>query len=227
MVTERHAVAYYRVSTKKQGKSGLGLKAQSDAVRLYKRIHKINLAKEFVEIESGKKNKRPVLKDALEYCKKENTLLLIAKLDRLGRNVAFISSLMESKVDFVAVDNPEASPLLLHILAAIAEHERQAISTRTKEALQVAKKKGKILGKNGYILSKKNREDSLRFAKKMNPIIEKLERQGFKTIRQITEELNRRKIPTFRKKDHKWHVATVYKIIKVLISNNNSNHLKI
>lgn len=211
----RNAVAYYRVSTKRQGQSRLGLKAQVESVHQYIRNNQITLVKELTEIESGKKNDRPILKEALQYCKKNKTLLIIAKLDRLGRSVSFISALMESDIQFIAVDNPNANELLLHIMAAIAQHERQAISTRTKEALQAAKRKGTVLGKYGTdVLSKENKEAAQKFAKKINPIIEKLKKQGFNTIREITDELNRLEIPTFRKKGHKWHVATVHSVMK-------------
>ena len=174
------------------------------------------------EIESGKKNGRPILKKAIKYCKENKAILIIAKLDRLGRSVSFISALMESDVQFIAVDNPHANHLMLHIMAAMAQHERQAISIRTKEALQIAKLRGKILGKNGIsVLSKKNKEDADRFVKEMNPIIEKLQQEGFTTVRQIVEELNRLKIPTFRKNRHKWHVATVHRILKSRFHNNS------
>jgi DNA invertase Pin-like site-specific DNA recombinase len=210
----RNAVAYYRVSTERQGQSRLGLEAQIQSVRQYIHTNQIHLVKEMTEVESGKKNSRPILKVALDYCKKNKALLVIAKLDRLGRSVSFISTLMESDVQFIAVDNPHANELVLHIMAAIAQHERKAISIRTKEALQAAKKRGTILGIHGInVLSKKNKEDARHFANKMNPIIENLQKQGFKTVRQITEELNRLKIPTFRKKGHKWHLASVHSIM--------------
>ena len=143
------AIAYYRVSTDRQGKSGLGLEAQNETVKQFATFKQWELIGEFTEIESGKKNNRPQLQEALKQCLKQKAVLVIAKLDRLGRNVAFISSLMESKVEFVAVDNPHANRLMLHLLAAFAEHEREQISTRTKEALKVAKNRGIILGKYG------------------------------------------------------------------------------
>lgn len=139
-------VAYYRVSTVKQGQSGLGEEAQEAAVQEYVRRQRGDLFAEFREVESGKRNDRPELAKALKHCKRTNSTLIIAKLDRLARNVHFISGLMESKVDFVAVDFPEANRLTVHILAAVAEHEREMISTRTKVALAAAKARGTKLG---------------------------------------------------------------------------------
>lgn len=138
-------VAYYRVSTKKQGVSGLGLEAQKEAVHRY--ISPDQIDKEFLEVETGtNKKKRPILLEALELCKKNNATLLIAKLDRLARNVAFVSSLMDSKVKFKAVDFPEANELTIHILSAIAQHEAKIISSRIVDALAVKKRKGEVMG---------------------------------------------------------------------------------
>ncbi len=138
-------VAYYRVSTDRQGKSGLGLDAQRAAVAAYLAGRGEKIA-EFTEIESGKRNDRPQLAAALMLCRQQKARLIIAKLDRLARNVHFISGLMESGVDFVAVDMPEANRLTLHILAAVAEHEREMISQRTKAAREQAKARGTRLG---------------------------------------------------------------------------------
>lgn len=139
-------IAYYRVSTTKQGQSGLGLEAQQQAVRHYLNGGAWELVGEFTEIESGKKDDRPQLAAALAACRKHKATLVIAKLDRLARNVAFIANLMEAGTDFVAVDMPEANKLVLHIMAAMAQHEREAISARTKAALAAAKARGKTLG---------------------------------------------------------------------------------
>ena len=139
-------IAYYRVSTTKQGQSGLGLEAQQQAVRQYLNGGAWELVGEFTEIESGKKDDRPQLAAALAACRKHKATLVIAKLDRLARNVAFIANLMEAGTDFVAVDMPEANKLVLHIMAAMAQHEREAISARTKAALAAAKARGKVLG---------------------------------------------------------------------------------
>src|SRR5215472_8539959 len=143
-------IAYYRVSTERQGKSGLGLDAQRTAVIDYLNGGGWKLLGEFTEVETGKGRnalaRRPQLKAAIEVCRKQKATLLIAKLDRLARNVHFISGLMESGVEFVAVDMPMANRLTVHILAAVAEHEREMISARTKAALQAAKAKGTKLG---------------------------------------------------------------------------------
>jgi DNA invertase Pin-like site-specific DNA recombinase len=144
------AAPTYRVSTDKQGKSGLGLDAQRKAVVDYLDGGKWTLLDEFTEIESGKRNDRPELERALAACKKHRAKLVIAKLDRLSRNVAFIAMLMDRKVDFVCCDNPTATKFTIHILAAVAEHERDAISARTKAALAAAKANGKVLGNYEY-----------------------------------------------------------------------------
>ena len=146
MTTMKRFVAYYRVSTDKQGKSGLGLDAQKEAVLRYLNGGAWDLVAEFTEVESGKKDDRPQLAAALAACRKHKATLVIAKLDRLARNVAFIANLMEAGTDFVAVDMPEANKLVLHIMAAMAQHEREAISARTKAALAAAKARGKELG---------------------------------------------------------------------------------
>lgn len=139
-------VAYYRVSTAQQGASGLGLEAQREAVARHVRFAGGAIVAEFEEVESGKKNDRPQIRRALGACRVQRATLIIAKLDRLARNVAFISSLMEAGVDFIACDNPHATRLTIHILAAVAEHEREMISQRTKAALQAAKARGVKLG---------------------------------------------------------------------------------
>ena len=208
------AIAYYRVSTDRQGKSGLGLEAQNETVKQFATFKQWELIGEFTEIESGKKNNRPQLQEALKQCLKQKAVLVIAKLDRLGRNVAFISSLMESKVEFVAVDNPHANRLMLHLLAAFAEHEREQISTRTKEALKVAKNRGIILGKYGRnVLSQQNIKLADDFAETMIPIISELRSDGFITLRALRDELNNRSISSFRK-DCQWHLDTVFNITK-------------
>ena len=140
------AVAYYRVSTAKQGASGLGLEAQQEAVRSYCKTGTWVLVDEIVEVESGRNNERPALAKALALCRVHGATLIIAKLDRLARNVYFISGLMESGVDFTAVDFPQANRLTVHILAAVAEHEAVLISQRTKAALAAAKARGVKLG---------------------------------------------------------------------------------
>ena len=130
-------VAYYRVSTTKQEQSGLGLEAQRETVLKYIRNNGNQFIGEFTEVESGRKNRRPQLAKAIDLCKQEKATLVIAKLDRLSRNVHFISMLMENKVMFVCCDMPTATPFTIHIFAALAEQERNYISERTKSALDI------------------------------------------------------------------------------------------
>lgn len=139
-------ISYLRVSTARQGVSGLGLEAQRAAVTAHIAASGHTLVTEYVEVESGAKAARPQLAAALAACKLHRATLVIAKLDRLARNVAFISNMMDGGVDFVACDMPHANRLTLHLLAAIAEHEREMISQRTKAALQAAKARGRRLG---------------------------------------------------------------------------------
>jgi DNA invertase Pin-like site-specific DNA recombinase len=139
-------VAYLRVSTARQGESGLGMEAQRAAVEAFARQHGGAIVASFVEVETGKRSDRPELAKALEAARRGKATLLIAKLDRLARNVAFIANLMDAGVEFLACDQPFASRLTLHILAAVAEDEARRISERTKAALAAAKARGKKLG---------------------------------------------------------------------------------
>jgi DNA invertase Pin-like site-specific DNA recombinase len=139
-------VAYYRVSTAKQGASGLGLEGQEAAVASYAKSNNSVLLRSYTEVETGKRSDRPELARALADCKLSRATLVIAKLDRLSRNVHFLSGLMESGVDFIACDNPHANRLTLHILAAVAEDEARRISERTRAALAAYKARGGVLG---------------------------------------------------------------------------------
>src|SRR5262249_27166121 len=174
-------VAYFRVSTDRQGKSGLGLNAQRQAVMNYLDGGRWTLVDEFTEVESGKRADRPELEKALVACKKQKAKLVIAKLDRLSRNLAFIATLMESGVEFVAVDNPHANKLTIHILAAVAQHEREMISERTKAALQAAKKRGQRLGNPNLAAAAERgtaavKANARRFAANVRPIIDEIMR---------------------------------------------------
>ena len=209
-------IAYYRVSTNKQGKSGLGLEAQQAAVATFTKSRGYQIIGEYTEVESGKKKSRPKLQEAIKLAKRHKAKLIIAKLDRLARNVHFISGLMESNVDFVAVDMPTADRFMLHVYAAMAEEEGRRISQRTKAALAVAKARGVVLGKNGKLLAEKNKREALIFARQMAPIIEKIKSEGHTTIRSITIELNRRSIPS--RENVKWHLSSVARIITLLNS---------
>lgn len=210
----RLAVAYYRVSTSRQGKSGLGLEAQQAAVRNYCASNDFVLSQEIQEIKSTRKL-RPGLLNALALCRKSKATLIVARLDRLGRDVEQIAGIVKSSVEVIVTDNPNANKFTIHILAAVAEEQRRTISLNTKDALQAAKRKGKILGKNGINLSKRNKKNADEFAKQMKPVIDKLNKEGYKTLRAIVEELNNRKISTFRK-GSQWHPTSVYNLLKRL-----------
>ena len=138
-------IAYYRVSTARQGQSGLGLEAQLESVRNYVATQG-QLVAEYTEVESGKKANRPKLGQALAHARRVSATVVIAKLDRLARNVAFLATLMETATDFVAVDNPTANKLTVHVLAAVAEDEAKRCSDRTKDALSAFKARGGKLG---------------------------------------------------------------------------------
>src|SRR5262245_41996714 len=139
-------IAYFRVSTRKQGQSGLGLEGQAEAVDSFQKQHNATIVANYKEVESGKRKDRPELLKAIAHAKRSKAVLVVAKLDRLSRNVAFLSALMESKVQFVCCDNPHATPLTIHILAAVAEDEAKRISDRTRAALAAAKMRGTLLG---------------------------------------------------------------------------------
>jgi len=205
-------IAYYRVSTDRQGQSGLGLEAQQAAVEQHLNGGDWTLIESYTEIESGKRNDRPQLAAAIAACKRHKATLVIAKLDRLGRNLAFIAKLMESGVEFLAVDNPHATKLLVHILAAVAEDEGRRISQRTKEALAAAKARGVELGKNGKILAAENRATADRFAHQIKPEIAKLRASGITSIRALAAALNKRQVPTAA--GGRWHGATVHRLIQ-------------
>src|SRR5215207_7599274 len=198
-------IAYYRVSTAKQGRSGLGLEAQQEAVRSYLNGGSWQLVAEVVEIESGKRNDRPKLAEALRLCRLHGATLIIAKLDRLARNVAFISNLMESGVEFTAVDFPQANRLTVHILAAVAEHEREMISRRTKDALAAAKARGTKLGnpnlragdRASAIAAGRVRQRAARAkARDIFTYIERAKKAGCETLVEIAEALEARGVKT-------------------------------
>lgn len=147
-------VAYFRVSTAQQGASGLGLDAQREAVRAFLRREP---DRAYIEVESGKRADRPELARALADCRKTKARLIVAKLDRLSRQMSFVAALMDSKVDFVCCDNPHANRLTLHILAAVAEDEARRISERTRAALAAAKARGQKLGSDARSAEERKR----------------------------------------------------------------------
>jgi DNA invertase Pin-like site-specific DNA recombinase len=204
-------IAYFRVSTDRQGRSGLGLDAQRETVLRHVGSNRGELIGEFCEIESGKRNDRPQLAAAIAAAKKAKATLIIAKLDRLARNVHFVSGLMESGVDFVAADNPHANKLMVHLLAAFAEHEREQISRRTKDALAAAKARGIRLGRNGAdLLAPANRAKAIERARQLAPILAELKCAGM-SARQMAAELTARKIATAS--GGRWHAQTVLRMI--------------
>src|ERR1700757_3781471 len=157
-MTEGKWISYLRVSTKRQGKSGLGLEAQHHAVDEFLNGGKWTLVKEYVEVESGKRTDRPQLEASLKACRAYGAKLVIAKLDRLSRDAHFLLGLEKAGVDFVAADMPNANRLTVGIMAMVAEEERRMISKRTEEALAAAKKRGtKLGGDRGVVPSKKTR----------------------------------------------------------------------
>jgi DNA invertase Pin-like site-specific DNA recombinase len=219
-------VSYLRVSTARQGISGLGLEAQRESVANYLNGGRWSLVKEVVEVESGKRNDRPAIAEALRLCRLHRATLIIAKLDRLARNVHFISSLMEAGVDFVAVDFPQANRLTVHILAAVAEHEAAMISARTKAALAAAKARGvRLGGQRGSLdrmeaMAKKGNAASAAVRQaacaKRNedllPVIEDIRGAGLSTPHEIADGLNERGITAAR--GGAWSAVQVRRILQ-------------
>lgn len=190
-------VAYYRVSTLKQGQSGLGLEAQKVAVTEYLNGGEWSVVAEFQEIETGKGanalDRRPQLRAALELCRKQGATLIIAKLDRLARNVHFVSGLLETGVEFVAADMPSANKVMIQMHAVMSEWERDQISARTKAALAAAKARGVQLGKAGPANLKRHilerTADADEFAQKIAGVLNGLQSSGL-TQRAMVEQLN-------------------------------------
>ena len=218
-------ISYLRVSTARQGISGLGLEAQREAVSRYLNGGNWSLLQELVEVESGKRNDRPQIAEALRLCRLHKATLVIAKLDRLARNVHFISSLMDSGVEFVACDFPEANRLTVHILAAVAEHEAGLISARTKAALAAAKARGAILGgqrgpvdRMASMALKGNRqsavvrkESALRRRADLLPVIGVIRAGGAESLHAIASELNKVGLTTAR--GGLWRATQVMRIL--------------
>ncbi len=208
-------VAYYRVSTDKQGQSGLGLDAQREAVARH--IGQAELVAEFTEVESGRKNDREQLAHALSLAKRTKATLVIAKLDRLARNVHFISGLLESSVPFVCADMPEADRTFLQMSAVFAEWEARKISERTKAALQAAKARGVRLGSPAPIKGSEAGIERIQaradaFASRVQPIIASIQAAGASTLRDIASALSARGIQTARGNTD-WKPAQVARLI--------------
>jgi DNA invertase Pin-like site-specific DNA recombinase len=209
-------VSYIRVSTAKQGESKNGLEAQRVAIAKFLNGGRWELLTEFQEIESGRKNNRPALSEALTLCIKENATLVIAKLDRLSRSVSFVAKLIESDVNFVCCDNEHATPLMLHMLSAFAEHEAKLIGRRIRESLAIVKAKGVKLGNpnmeefhwQGQVAIQARANS---FADKHKEDMQNLKEKGF-TLQMIADKYNLADVPTSRGK--KWYATSVSNLLK-------------
>ena len=215
-------VCYYRVSTDRQGQSGLGLEAQQSAVQNFLKATSGNSLVELVEVESGKNCERPKLQEAIALCQVYNATLLVAKLDRLARDAHFLLGLQKSGVEFVAADNPNANKLTVGILAVVAQNEAEMISQRTKAALQAAKARGvKLGGYRGYTPTSGNRqkghekltENANRKAQRLSPILQHINPEGSMSLTAIAKELNLREVPTVSGKGT-WNSAMVKRVYK-------------
>ena len=216
-------VAYYRVSTHRQEVSGLGLDAQRMAVLNYLEGQHSNIIEEFTEVESGGGNvNRPKLSLALESCRRNRATLVISKLDRLARNVAFIASLMDTGVPFIATDHPSAKPFELHLFAALGQEELRMISERTKAALAAAKQRGQKLGwampgreeeqmAASASGAASNKALACQFAGNVLPVIQQIKGAGISSLIGIADALNARGIKTAR--SGRWHAATVRAVL--------------
>jgi len=216
-------VAYERVSTARQGRSGLGLEAQRKAIGDYAEAKGATILGRFTEVESGRRNDRPELEKALGLAKLTGATLIIAKLDRLSRNAAFLLTLRDSGVRFVACDMPEANDLTVGIMALVAQQEREAISRRTKEALAAAKARGVKLGnpngaaalrragEDGTALRRTVQENADDFARRLAPVIEALRVEHVTSLRGIAVALNDRGMMTRR--GGQWQVSNVRNLL--------------
>lgn len=219
-------VAYERVSTARQGRSGLGLDAQRASIDSFVAARDATLIDRFTEVESGGRNDRPELEKALQLARLTGATLVIAKLDRLSRNAAFLLTLQSSGVTFLACDMPEANDLTVGIMALVAQQEREAISRRTKEALAAAKARGVKLGnpngaaalrragKGGVALRRTVTANADEFAEGLSDTVSAIQTEGHETLRAMAGELNRRGIRTRRSGN--WHVSNVRDLLKRL-----------
>lgn len=217
MNPDRSLITYIRVSTSQQGRSGLGIEAQRHALVHFAKAEGFTVAEEFLEVETGKGadalDRRPQLKAALTAARRLRCQVAVAKLDRLSRDVHFISGLMAQKVPFLVAElGPDVDPFVLHLFAALAEKERAVISTRTRQALAAAKARGVTLGNPRLHVARRSALKSLsaeadRFAANVLPIIREAQRAGATTLRGIAAALNARGVPTAR--GGQWHAKSV------------------
>lgn len=210
-------IGYFRVSTSQQGMDGNGMTAQREIVRRFVEGQNGKLECEYSEVESGAHNGRPQLAAALDYCKRSKSVLVIAKLDRLGRNAEFLLSLQNSGVDFVCCDCPNADKFTVGILALVAQRERELISERTRLGLAAAKTKGVKLGtpnpeKAVAAMVKANKTAKAEFTVKVLPVIDEIRSAGVQTLQGIADCLNRRGIPSRSGKT--WYPSSVRNILQ-------------
>jgi DNA invertase Pin-like site-specific DNA recombinase len=210
-------IAYLRVSTQRQGQSGLGLEAQRQAVERHAARASEPILGTFTEIESGAQKDRPELAAALRECRRAKSVLLIARLDRLSRSLSFIAQLLEAGVEIRAADMPEANRMMLQMLAVFAEHERRLISERTRAALAAAKIRGVELGVNGKRIAGLNRDEAIVFAQSMGPIVLPLAAKGM-SLRSIADELNANGLVS--REGGKWRPGSVARVLSRLGSEN-------
>lgn len=222
-MAEQRFVTYFRVSTDKQGRSGLGLDAQREAVSQFLAMRTASVIAEFTEIESGRKDDRPKLKEALAICQRSKATLLIAKLDRLARSVSFVAGLMDGDTDFLALDLPHASRFVLHIMAAVSEHERQIIGERTKAALAAAKATGVRLGINGHRLAAVHKAEAAACAVEIRGAVMAGLDAGARTTRQIADHLNAADVPS--RQGSRWHPASVARLLRRLNASEKAERL--
>lgn len=194
-------ITYRRVSTKQQGASGLGLEAQDYALKTFISHRPGEVIAEFLEIESGRNNRRPKMAEAIASCKSHDATLLIAKIDRLSRNVSFVMGLRDSGVKFVAADMPDANTLTIGLLACISQHEAEMISQRTKDGLAAARRRGTKLGNPrwGQAVTKMTeirRSQAGEFRARMVPVIREIQSVGVRTLKEIAHCLNVRGFKT-------------------------------
>lgn len=204
-------ISYLRVSTDRQGVSGLGIEAQREAVQRYVACVGGNLLAEHVEVETGRSATRPILLKSISQCRRDRAVLLIARLDRLARSVSFIASLIDSGVEFVAVDNPAANKPMLQMLAVFGEYERDQIAARTKAALAAAKARGVVLGANGKVLAAAHRAEADRFAETLRGPVQSAFAKGAKTLKDLARHLNDAGLTT--SEGSRWSPQSAHRIV--------------
>lgn len=218
---DKPIIGYVRVSTAGQGRSGLGLEAQQEALSRFAETEGFELVRVFVEVETGKGSdaieRRPQLAAALAEARKKRCPVAVAKLDRLSRDVHFISGLMAHRVPFLVAElGADVDPFVLHLYAALAQKERALICARTRDALARAKARGRVLGSPDLDRAREKavaavKIEAERYAANVLPIIEAIKKAGATTLREIAEALNARGVATAR--GGQWHAMTVKNVL--------------